>query len=247
MLEKFLKSAFGVLSSPIRYSIRFELSKQTDFIIQNIRRDSKDIRSALQRRATESTSEYVEKHIKNIDSVSSKIELLAIAIEKADLNKKLVCEFGVYSGKSINHIASLTNQTVYGFDSFEGLPERWRDGFGKGHFKKTKLPKVQPNVVLIKGWFDMTLPAFVKDHNEFIGFLHIDCDLYSSTKTIFDLLEHQIHPGCIIVFDDYFNYPGWEEGEYKAFHEFLERAGLEYDYICFNSLSTQVAVKIKGR
>ena len=43
-------------------------------------------------------------------------------------------EFGVASGISINYISRFTNDKVYGFDSFEGLPEKWRDGFNKGAF-----------------------------------------------------------------------------------------------------------------
>jgi Methyltransferase domain len=239
MLKRILKKAFLVLTSPIRYSIRYELSKQPDHL-------GRDIGKVLQRRATESSTDYVEKHMKNVDSVSSKRKLLTMAMEKADLDRNtLICEFGVYSGKTINHIASLAMRTVYGFDSFEGLPERWGDGFGKGHFKVSTLPKVRPNVVLIKGWFDKTLPAFIKDRGESIGFLHVDCDLYSSTKTIFEILSHRIHPDCVIVFDEYFNYPSWQDGGYKAFHEFLERTGLGYEYIGYNRLGEQVAVRIK--
>ena len=238
MLRRIIKKIFLVLSWPIRYSIRYELRKN-DY--------SQDIRQVLQRKATESTADYVENHMGSVESVTSNLKLLTMAIGKADLGKnKLICEFGVYSGSTINHIASLTNQMVYGFDSFEGLPERWRDGYRKGIFNVNTLPKVQPNVVLIKGWFDKTIPEFIKDHGESIGFLHVDCDLYSSTRTIFELLGHRIHPGCVIVFDEYFNYPGWEEGEYKAFHEFLERARFEYEYIGYNRVHEQVAVKIKG-
>lgn len=243
-LKKFLKRVLLILSFPIRYFIRYELRRQTAPLSKDT---SQDIGAVLQRRATESAADYVENHMRNVDSTSSNLDLLTMAIEKADLeNNKLICEFGVYSGLTINHIASLTIRTVYGFDSFEGLPERWRDGFGKGHFKVSSLPKVQPDVVLIKGWFDETLPAFIKDHDESIGFLHVDCDLYSSTKTIFEVLSNRIRPGCVIVFDEYFNYPGWEKGEYKAFHEFLLRADLRYEYIGYNRLHEQVAVKIKS-
>jgi hypothetical protein len=183
--------------------------------------------------------------MRNVDSVSKNSELLTMAMARADLEKNnLVCEFGVYSGNTINHISSLTSRTVYGFDSFEGLPERWRDGFGKGHFEVTSLPKVRPNVSLIKGWFSNTLPEFIKEHDESVGFLHVDCDLYSSTKTIFEFLESRIHPGCIIVFDEYFNYPDWENGEYRAFQEFIARTGLKYEYIGYNRRHEQVAVKI---
>jgi hypothetical protein len=243
MIKKFLKSAFLVLSSPIRYSVRYELGKQA----ASSRHQDQDIGKVLQRRATESTADYVAKHMRNVDSVSSHLELLTMAMKRAELDKyNLICEFGVYYGKTINHIASLTDRTVYGFDSFEGLPERWRDGFGKGHFGVIALPKVRPNVVLIKGWFDKTIPEFMKEHDESIAFLHVDCDLYSSTRRIFELLGSRIQPGCVIVFDEYFNYPGWEEGEYKAFQEFLGHVGLEYEYIGYNRLHQQVAVKIKS-
>jgi len=110
-------------------------------------------------------------------------------MKEADLeNNQLVCEFGVYSGLTINHIASLTRLPVYGFDSFEGLPNRWRDGYRKGHFEVSELPEVLPNVNLIEGWFDETLPNFIKEHDKSAGFIHIDCDLHSSTETVFDVL-----------------------------------------------------------
>jgi hypothetical protein len=237
-MKLFLRNAFLFLSYPIRVLVRYELRNIA--VIQDIER-------AQYRKATESTADYVLKHMIKVDSVSSKTELLTMAMRQADLGENsLICEFGVYSGATINHIASLASQPVYGFDSFEGLPEKWRDGIQKGAFKPATLPRVQSNVSLIKGWFDETLPAFIKEHKEPIGFIHIDCDLYSSTKTIFDILEQRICPGCVIVFDEYFNYPGWEEGEHKAFQEFIRHTGLRYEYIGYNRRHEQVAVKIKA-
>ena len=205
-----------------------------------------NIRKVLGRKAAESTANYVERHMKNVNSVTSTTDLLSLALQHVDQNNEtLICEFGVYSGRTINHIAALTNKLVYGFDSFEGLPERWRDGFKEGTFAVKALPIVRANVILIKGWFDKTLPPFLEEHKEQVSFLHIDCDLYSSTKTIFQFLGDRIKSGCVIVFDEYFNYPGWEEGEYKAFQEFVADAGMQYEYISYNSLSEQVAVLIK--
>ena len=60
---------------------------------------------------------------------------------------------------------------------------------------------------------------------------------------MFTPLADRIQNGCIIVFDEYFNYPGWEEGEHKAFKEFLMSHGLTYSYIGYAN-SQQVAVKI---
>ena len=72
-------------------------------------------------------------------------------------------EFGVASGNTINYISQFTDDKVYGFDSFEGLPEKWRDGFDKGAFSQNgTLPKVNQNVELIKGWFNETLLPFIQ-------------------------------------------------------------------------------------
>ena len=61
-----------------------------------------------------------------VKSVSSKFELLTRAFAEADTsNKRLICEFGVFTGSTINHIAKMTSKTVFGFVSFEGLPEEW--------------------------------------------------------------------------------------------------------------------------
>ena len=46
-------------------------------------------------------------------------------------------------GKTINYISNFTNDKVYGFDSFEGLPEKCRDGYDKGAFNTNGiLPQV---------------------------------------------------------------------------------------------------------
>lgn len=77
-------------------------------------------------------------------------------------------------------------------------------------------------------------------------FLHIDCDLYSSTKVVFDFLKNQIVKGTVIVFDEYFNYPGWQNGEFKAFKEFVIQNNVEYEYLTYNRYHEQVAVIIKN-
>ena len=158
----------------------------------------------------------------------------------------LVLEFGVYSAKTINMLSSLMpHRVVYGFDSFEGLPEDWRPGYVKGTFATGGIiPQVNENVSLIKGYFDVTLPEFIKEHKEKAALIHVDCDLYSSTKTVFELLGDRIVVGTILIFDEYFNYPTWQEHEYKAFQEFVQQKGLSYMYMGYIATHQQVAVKI---
>jgi hypothetical protein len=150
-------------------------------------------------------------------------------------------EFGVASGNTINYISQFTNDSVYGFDSFKGLPEKWRDGFNKGAFNRNgNLPKVNPNVVLIKGWFNETLPNFILTQDKKISFIHVDCDLYSSTKYIFDTLKDYIDNDCVIIFDELVNYPGFDgpTGELKAFYEFITENDVNYEWIGMNGTPT---------
>jgi hypothetical protein len=170
-------------------------------------------------------------------------------LDKVDLLKGgLYCEFGVWKGSSLNYIARKVNTEVHGFDSFEGLPEYWRSGYDQGAFNlKGQLPRFESNVVLHKGWFNETLPGFVQQYKGPLALLHIDCDLYSSTKVIFEYLKQQIVPETVIILDEYFNYPFWQHHEFKAFHEFIQESGYKYEYLCYNKLHEQVAVKILGK
>jgi len=226
--------------APFRWAIRFELQRWKDI-------DLRDIEGELQRRALADTANFIQQNLMHVDSVDLPLEILTLGIRQIDNKQGLYLEFGVFSGRTINHIARQVDQPVYGFDSFEGLPERWRDTLGAGHFKVKKLPQVPKNVTLIKGWFDKTLPEFLKAHPGDVAFLHVDCDLYSSTQTILTCLAPRIKAGTVIVFDEYFNYPGWREGEFKAFQQFIAREGWGFKYLNYSRKAEQVSVKIIGR
>jgi putative intracellular protease/amidase len=62
----------------------------------------------------------------------------------------------------------------------------------------------------------------------------VDCDVYDSTKTIFDVLKRRIRDGTVVVFDELCNYPGFERGELRAFVEFLQETGRAYEIIGMN-------------
>jgi len=209
--------------------------------------DAKNIDRALQRKALESTVNFILNEKKLIKSrvFKNRFELLEYSISQITING-LIMEFGVYQGESINFIADLLpNRQIYGFDSFEGLPETWRYNFYRGTFKLDNLPKVRKNVVLVEGLFEDTLPKFIENYRDTpVSFLHIDCDLYSSTKTVFNYLKNNIVAGTIIVFDEFFNYIGWEEGEFKAFYEFVEECEVDFEWLGFVINSEQVALKI---
>jgi len=206
--------------------------------------DSYDVLHMANLISSTDSAQYLINNMLTSANVENDLNLLSRAVSLRK-NDGLILEFGVASGRTINHIASLTEQTVFGFDVFTGLPENWRTGFVKGAFAQS-LPEVRENVELVVGLFESTIPSFLPlEPEKNISLLHIDCDLYSSTKTIFRLLGHRIVPGTVIVFDEYFNYPGWRNHEYKAFQEFISFSQLSYRYDSFVSKHQQVCVVIE--
>ena len=144
----------------------------------------------------------------------------------------LMLEFGVFSGKTINLMAQFHQGEVFGFDTFEGLPEDWNDKFKKGHFDcHGKLPKVLKNVKLVKGLFQDTLEPFLKGHPGNISVCHLDADLYSATRYVLETLAPRIVPGSILVFDELINYNGYEEHEWKALIECCLLFGWKFEWI----------------
>jgi predicted O-methyltransferase YrrM len=113
----------------------------------------------------------------------------------------LVCEFGVFKGSSLRVLADLfKDRTVYGFDSFDGLPEHWREGYGEGKFA-TAPPKVPKNAELVRGLFVDTVRDFVRGKT--VAFAHIDCDLFSSTQTVLKAIRPALVAGSVLVFDQF--------------------------------------------
>lgn len=203
----------------------------------------------IYKEATKESVKYICKNGSNSVMFVDRKKLFKFVFEEYvknnDYKDKLFLEFGTYKGESINFCSSLMPEVkFYGFDSFEGLQETLST-WEKGRFNlKGKLPKVNDNVSLIKGYFNETLPKFLEEHKEKAAFIHIDCDLYSSTKTIFDNIYDRIVPNTVIQFDEYYNYPGWRNHEFKAFQEFCKKYSVEYEYIGISLY--QVAVVIKS-
>jgi len=194
------------------------------------------------------TSEYYK---------SNKIERkkhLSCGLEQCSTHLDEILEFGVNRGKTMGLISEkFKNQKIYGFDSFEGLPEKWSKGpheVWEQFSMKVHLPKVSDNVDLVKGWYNESLPKWKNDckRND-IKFIHIDCDLYSSTKTVFDELNDLIKPGTIICFDEFYSwsdpkkYIEWENGEFRALKEWVENFDREIQPL-FRSRYEQCTIKV---
>ena len=146
----------------------------------------------------------------------------------------LWCEFGVREGRSLQWlIDEYPNQVIHGFDSWEGLPEDWNHGTGKVEDMSCEQPTVPEHIQLHKGWFKDTIPVWKENNQDPIAFLHMDADIYSSTKQVLSLLDGQIVPGTIITFDEFCNFrlsgkmSKWQDQEFLALIEWLRECKRE--------------------
>lgn len=197
-------------------------------------------------RALEDTVSYIDARLPDAIGFETQKEVTDYALKQVKVNGHYL-EFGVFTGGTIRYMAKqVRNKILHGFDSFQGLPEDWA-GFQLGSTAFDvggRLPKVPSNVMLYPGWFDKSLPPWLENNAGPVAFLHIDCDLYSSTKSIFDLLGARLQIGSIILFDEYFNYANWRNHEYKAFQELVSARNIRYTYLAY--ARQQVVVRIES-
>jgi predicted O-methyltransferase YrrM len=231
----------------LRDELRSELTHQgnriVDHTVQHEVRARRDIVFAAEQEAALQSARFVQEHMPRVPHFGSPQKTLEHALTHAP-EGGMALEFGVYTGGTLKLIAQAREgNEVYGFDSFEGLPEDWRNGFPAATFTMDGLPDV-PGAELVVGWFDETLPKFLDEHEGPVTFLHVDCDLYSSTKTVLELVGPRLTEGSIVVFDEYFNYPGWQGHEFRAWQEYVERTGTRFTYLAYTEDAISVAVRI---
>jgi hypothetical protein len=208
------------------------------------------VHAIARRRARWETQRFVKREMYDVISVRHGGEVLDWAlreIAKSPAIQGMYLEFGVGMGGSLRKIAK--HHYVYGFDSFKGLPENWRYKFPAGYFKldETELQQIESvqNSELVIGLFEDTLREFIGQRDasdRAISFAHIDCDLHDSTATVLNHIGPFLEPGAIVLFDEYFNYPGWKGGEHRALLEW--KLGPDWEYACYASEGEQVAIRV---
>jgi hypothetical protein len=195
---------------------------------------------------------FVEKYLTEALLLPSDAEVLHYASDQA-MQEGVWVELGTWKGRTINFLAALNpHKTIYGFDSFLGLPEDWNKGdrvISKTAFvlsENEPLPLFLLNVTLFKGWFKDTLPQFVQEllKDQTIAFVHVDCDLYSSAFEGLDILGPYMKEGTVLVFDELYNYPNYEQHEWRALQDFLAKYSFQAEFIAFNPLHEQVALRL---
>ena len=206
-------------------------------------RARRDLSYAQDARTAQESAAFVLEHMPNDKVFWEAQDTLRFALGEIK-GPGLALEFGVATGTTLKIIADAVagDRTVVGFDVFTGLPETWRTGFPAGEFAQE--PPDIPGAAVVAGLFEDTLPVFLADNDESIAFLHVDCDLYSSTKTVLDLVGDRLAPDAVLVFDEFFNYPGWQQHEFRAWTEFVEETGRTFEYLAYTGNNEQVVVRL---
>jgi O-methyltransferase len=173
--------------------------------------------------------------------------LYQTVIEREALEQKPInyLEFGVFRGDSlrlwISRISHKDSRFV-GFDTFTGLPERWRPTEQAGHFNADGVtPDIKdPRSSFEVGLFQDTLPNFV-GRADLSGriVINLDADMFTSTLFVLTTLAPFLKPGDLIFFDE-FSCP---LDEFRAFEEFVRSFRVKYEAIAAVYGYTRVCIK----
>ena len=202
------------------------------------------LRLELQRRATAAAADFVTARMPDALYCASKLDHLTFAFKQAPPG--LALEFGVFKGTTINHLRELGARAalsrlrqLYGVaGGLGGLPLLRRQlrsrrqeaqGCRQRDADRGLVRQDAAGVLGPRGRPDR-LPARRLRH------LFLDQDGARS-------LRPRLAPGAVVVFDEFFNYKGYELHEYKAFFEFVERFDVAYRFIGYAGQQVSLVVE----
>jgi len=161
--------------------------------------------------------------VSQAEQESHLVGLYAVVRETADLDGAIV-ECGVGRGSSLVPIARANrtfspDRLVLGFDSFEGFPPAGAQDIGSriaadgrvdGWWSRNTLEAVRESLdapaKLIPGFFAVTLARSMPEQ---ISLLHVDCDLYESTRDVLGYGLPRMQAGGIVILDEYRELDRW--------------------------------------
>jgi hypothetical protein len=248
-------NAAGPAPADLLETLRGLLDPLGQAIVNGVGIVDRDVEQRMHEQATLASAQYALEHMVQAAPLRQRsyrgnghfelIErVLALAPEDG-----FHAEFGVFKGESLGFISSRIDKVIYGFDSFEGLPDGWSAALPKGAFdlggEAPPMPAPLHNYRLVKGWFRDTLPIFLAQAPGPAAFLHLDCYTYASTREVLEALAERIASGTIVVLRQYFNFPGWQVQQHRAFQEFIAETGRRYRYLAFTPAGNSVALVIE--
>ena len=179
------------------------------------------------------TRDYSE--VLSVKKYNSREEMWSDGLRQLASGKLTYLEFGVWNGESIKYIANLVsneNAQFFGFDSFEGLPEKWDTMSGtmkKGMWSADGiLPETNDKrIKFVRGWFQNTVQKFISsiEHDSDSSLVvHYDADLYSSTLLCLMKVD-TLKKKYLAIFDEF---PGHET---RALYNYQQATGAKVEFI----------------
>ena len=150
--------------------------------------------------------------------------------------------------KDLSQIKSRKNKTI-------GLCHGVFDLIHLGHINHFKEAKKKCDILVVS----ITADKFIKKGPHQPYFSHLDranflLELKSidfviisnqpTAESVLNKIKPQLEENSILIFNQFYNFPGWSSGEYRAFSETFDEN--EYDYLAFGLRTTHVVVKIKN-
>ncbi len=176
--------------------------------------------------ATLKTIYKVQKETEMLCSIQEAYQLCSV-VQRTNKIPGDIVEIGVYKGATAKLICLYkSNKQLHLFDTFEGLPEAGKYDSGINHvfikgMAKSSYSEVRKflncfdNIQFYKGFFPNTVEPI---KNKKFSFVHIDVDLYQSTKDCIEFFYPRMSIGGIILIHDY----NYVDGVSKAIDEFMK-------------------------
>jgi hypothetical protein len=207
----------------------------------------------MRRDAVMDSFSYAKENMKGAYSFLDRFDGLTLSIQQASRrfpSRKNVLEFGVYKAGMINHQArKFPGLNFLGFDSFEGLQEHWSGMAPAGTFDLGgKLPKARPNVRLVKGWFAESAARWKTENPgaDIPLLVHVDCDTYAATVDVLQFCADYVEHGLVLHFDDYFGFPDWRTGGFKALQEIAQQRRWRLTYLSYGTKEVSVLAEARS-
>lgn len=164
---------------------------------------------------------------KEVDFVMRYPEAISLAkcVGETKLIEGDIAEVGIYQGGSAKLICEMKGKKkVYFFDTFNGhpKPDKSIDNQNEEYQFEVNLEDIEnylkdySGVEIHKGYFPCETGKFI-EHKRF-SFVHLDVNLYKSTKECIEFFYNKLNPEGIMLIDDY----DYCEGVKKAVDEIFK-------------------------
>jgi len=177
-----------------------------------------------------------------------RVKLYEFVLQQEQLGNRPITyvEFGVGRGNSMRWWTGNNthpDSRFFGFDTFEGLPERYGT-YAEGTFSQGgKFPDIpDARLRFVKGLFQDSLPGTLPDLDfSRQTLVHIDGDLYTSALYPLAMLFPKLKTGDLLLFDEF----GVPLHEYRAFEDFTRSFRLQLEPVGAINNYLQVIFRVK--